>query len=186
MLIISVWRPPSVEVHSLTALAGCAAHRHTNCGAGAVRGELGAGTSRRRMLCKRSVRKPRQARPGARGTDRHSAFYEQGFILSPGFHSVLQVSQGKKLRVSALTCSACCLYLRTSVCPPPLASMEVGGGEAAAAQSARARDASSDSDSDFEEVEASAEDMERITDLEAELSVNANLYDKHVEVHAEL
>jgi hypothetical protein len=64
--------------------------------------------------------------------------------------------------------------------------MEVGGGEAAAAQSARARDASSDSDSDFEEVEASAEDMERITDLEAELSVNANLYDKHVEVHAEL
>ncbi len=77
---------------------------------------------------------------------------------------------------------ACCLYLRTSSCPPPLASMEVDGAEAAPAQSPRASDASSDSGSDFEEVEASAEDMERITDLEAELSVNANLYDKHVEV----
>ena len=41
---------------------------------------------------------------------------------------------------------------------------------------------SDDSDSDFEEVEASAEDMELITSLEAELSANPNLYDKHVEV----
>ena len=41
---------------------------------------------------------------------------------------------------------------------------------------------SDDSDSDFEEVEASAEDVDLITSLEAELSANANLYDKHVEV----
>lgn len=41
---------------------------------------------------------------------------------------------------------------------------------------------SDDSDSDFEEIEASAEDMDLITSLEAELSANPNLYDKHVEV----
>jgi len=113
-----------------------------------------------------------------------TVLYEQGFILSPGFHC-LEIS--KLGQNPNLPCLLGALYLRTSSCPPPaLASMEVDGEESAPAQSPRAGDASSDSDSDFEEVEASAEDMESITDLEAELSVNANLYDKHVEVRAEL
>lgn len=41
---------------------------------------------------------------------------------------------------------------------------------------------SSDSDSDFEEIEASEEDMQAISGLEAELQANPNLYDKHIEV----
>ena len=38
------------------------------------------------------------------------------------------------------------------------------------------------SDASFEEVEASEDDMQAITQLEAELEANPNLYDKHVEV----
>lgn len=57
------------------------------------------------------------------------------------------------------------------------------GEEAMQAQPAVVEGGSSDdSDSEFEEIEASAEDMELITNLEAELSANPNLYDKHVEV----
>lgn len=43
-------------------------------------------------------------------------------------------------------------------------------------------DPSSDSDSDFEEVDASPEDMDLMTQLETDLQGNPNLYDSHVQV----
>ena len=51
--------------------------------------------------------------------------------------------------------------------------------------SADAREASSSadsSDSDFEEVDATPEEMELMTQLEADLETNPNLYDSHVQV----
>lgn len=38
------------------------------------------------------------------------------------------------------------------------------------------------SDSEFEEVEATPEDMDALTQLETDLQTNPNLYDSHVQV----
>lgn len=43
-------------------------------------------------------------------------------------------------------------------------------------------DPGSDSDSDFEEVDASPEDMDLLTQLETDLQSNPNLYDSHIQV----
>ena len=43
-------------------------------------------------------------------------------------------------------------------------------------------DGSDGSDVSFQEIEASEEEMQAITQLEAELETNPNLYDKHIEV----
>ena len=43
---------------------------------------------------------------------------------------------------------------------------------------------SGDSDSSFEEVVASEEEMQLITQLEDDLQSNLNQYDKHIQVHS--